>query len=105
MKIGSRCLYESLERSKAMCEAVSKDSHPNLSEEEIEQKNEQRIQLDYTFVQPYQFATFSQFSTYVKYFQLKVSRVQLTPKKPVTQLILGDNLTDTSDTSLVDLGV
>lgn len=59
MKIGSRKLYSSIELVKGYTEVISKESNPDLTDNEITLKNNQRIILPYAHVKPYDSPTFS----------------------------------------------
>lgn len=47
---------------KKYTDLVTKESNPELTDVEITNRNDQRVLLNYAFIRPYDFSTFSQFT-------------------------------------------
>ena len=72
------------------------EQFPDKKQEEIDEINRNRVGLNFAYVTPYDQATFS---------NLKQLVSLLHEKLPKTRIILGDCMTDSLDTTLIDLAV
>ncbi|CAD8044068.1 unnamed protein product [Paramecium primaurelia] len=94
VKLGSRRLYSNIEKAKKHCEILTLQTNPELTEQQINQMNNERINLDYIYKPLYEYNTFTELQNHLTY---------LISKKSSLQFIIGDSLVDTEDSYFVDI--
>ncbi|KRW98897.1 hypothetical protein PPERSA_09422 [Pseudocohnilembus persalinus] len=94
VKIGSRLLYKTINEIKQLSNPLTNEDLPDISPEELEFKNQNRVHLDIQQINPYEFPTLTKFLELTKF---------LNQKKPQCAIIISENISDTNDTTIVDL--